>query len=197
VGNCGHALPNRRIRLILRTRLNFLYLGACPKFLLNNSGARKTNLPRASSLYPQQGFPPRVLADPFTIGRVETSIITVNLCQNSVLDLFVSTRGLSVFLDAWALKELVKRDPVRRQESPKIAILTSASCGDIFRFLDCAAGAQSRSNQFGRRKGLKTCDLQSTIAWRSPFIGIRKDTVFRDSSAEAILRMRRVCCRIR
>jgi hypothetical protein len=60
-----------------------------------------------------------------------------------------------------------------------------------------AAGTQSRANQFGRRKGLKTCDLRSTIARRSPFGGIRKGTVFSDSSSAAILRMRRVCCRIR
>jgi hypothetical protein len=40
--------------------------------------------------------------------------------------------------------------------------------------------------------GLKTCDLQSTIARRSPFGGIRKGTAFSDSGAEAILRMRRV-----
>jgi hypothetical protein len=61
--------------------------------------------------------------------------------------LFVSTRGLSVFLDAWAIKELVKRDPVRRQESPKIA---SHSPFDerilrrYFSLLDCAGGAKTR-----------------------------------------------------
>src|SRR5216683_3153210 len=65
-----------------------------------------------------------------------------------------------------------------------------------FTLLDCAAGTQSCANQFGRRKGRKTCDLGSTIARRSPFGGIRKGTVFPDSSSEAILRMRRVCCRI-
>jgi hypothetical protein len=30
-------------------------------------------------------------------------MITVKPSQNSVLDLFVSTRGLAVFLDAWAI----------------------------------------------------------------------------------------------
>ena len=74
------------------------------------------------------------------------------------------------------------------QESPKIA---SHSPFDehilrrYFSLLDCAAGAQSRANQFGRRNELKTCDLQSTIARRSPFGGIRKGTAFPDSSAEA------------
>jgi hypothetical protein len=41
-------------------------------------------------------------------------------------------------------------------ESPSIRLLTSRSCGDIFLLLDCAVGAQSRANQFGRKRGLKT-----------------------------------------
>lgn len=42
-------------------------------------------------------------------------MIKIKPDQRSILDLFVSTRGLAVFLDQWAIKELAKRDPERRK----------------------------------------------------------------------------------
>jgi hypothetical protein len=67
------------------------------------------------------------------------------------------------------------------QESPKNASHSPFDEHFLRRYLtllDCAAGTQSRAKEFGRRKGLKTCDLRSTIARRSPFGEMRKGTVF-------------------
>jgi len=41
-------------------------------------------------------------------------MIGVKPNQDSILNLFVSTRGVAVFLDAWAIKKLAKHDPARR-----------------------------------------------------------------------------------
>ena len=42
-------------------------------------------------------------------------MIEVKPNQDSILNLFVSTRGVAVFLDAWAIKRLAKDDPALRR----------------------------------------------------------------------------------
>jgi hypothetical protein len=42
-------------------------------------------------------------------------VIEVKPNQDSIVNLFVSTRGVAVFLDAWAIKKLAKHDPAVRR----------------------------------------------------------------------------------
>jgi hypothetical protein len=42
-------------------------------------------------------------------------VIGVKTNRDSILNLFVSTRGVVVFLDAWAIKKLAKDDPALRR----------------------------------------------------------------------------------
>jgi len=85
-------------------------------------------------------------------------------------------------------------------ESPRIVVylpLCERTRRRDFSFLDCAQGTQSRANQFGSRKELRTCHFQSDNRLVFVFRRNTKRDYFLRFGGSSISLEERVCCRIR